>query len=137
MLAKNGRLHSGELRPIWVQYLVSFLGLAAALGILQLLEPILGPRYEFVVLYPAIAFAAYYGGLGPALLMLVLGGLAVDYLFLEPRYAIGLSNREQIIACAFYALNSLVIAILGSRMRRGRFGGPSKSYECELGQLHL
>src|SRR5688572_16393832 len=110
----------GELRPLWAQYAFSLLAMAAALGLRQLLDPWLGDQAGFMVFFPAIAFAAYYGGLGPALMVLLLAGLGTDYLFLSPRYEIGLVDPSQILNVIFYGVAGLVVAVFGAVMREAQ-----------------
>src|SRR5690349_15642468 len=133
----DNRGNPGELRPIWAQYAFSLLALAAALGVRQLLDPFLGERLAFTIFYPAIAFAAYYGGLGPALMVLFLGGLGADYLFLAPRHALGDFNVVQILELSFYGVAGLVIAVFGAIMRDAQLHAQSKSYESQQAQLRL
>jgi PAS domain S-box-containing protein len=68
-----------EKHPIWARYAVAVV--ATGLGWLlreALITAIGHERLPFIFFFPAIAISAWYGGLGPALLAMVLGALFAD-----------------------------------------------------------
>jgi hypothetical protein len=72
---------------------VGFTALAA--GLRWLLEPWLDHSLAFSTLYGAVAFAVWLGGYRPALLAIVPGFLACEWLFLEPRGTLGFGEGPQ------------------------------------------
>src|SRR5687768_10514109 len=59
-------LHPGARRPAWARYLLALGMVLVAWGFTLLLQPIVS-RPVSGLFYLAVIFAAYYGGLGPAL----------------------------------------------------------------------
>ncbi len=137
MSTKKARTSFGELKPVWVQYSISVAAVAVAVGVRMLLDPILGDEIPYTMLYPAVAFAAYFGGLGPATFAVILGTLAADFFFLPPRFAIGVSEPPQMIEVGVHVGACLILAILGSTLRQAGVEAESQSYEAELAHLRL
>ena len=74
-------------------------GLAVASFAVALGLALLAQRYGFrdveVPLFLfAIAIAVWYAGIGPAILAVVLSGLAFDYFFTEPRYSFYIRSSD-------------------------------------------
>jgi PAS domain S-box-containing protein len=122
-------------RPIWRRY-----GAAVACVVLgclarETLTPTVGTaRLPFVFFYPAIAWAAWYGGLGPAVLATALSVLAADFYFFAPRYAFAMDDPLPMVA--YVAASALIVAAIESmhRARRGlvREVAERKRAEAEL-----
>ena len=68
-----------------LRYGVAVLVVGVALGIKLLLDPVIPQEVPFLLLFGAVVVSAWYGGLGPGLLTMVLAGVATDYLFLRPQ----------------------------------------------------
>jgi PAS domain S-box-containing protein len=68
-----------------LRYGVAVLVVGVALGIKLLLDPVITQDVPFLLLLGAVMVSAWYGGLGPGLLTVVLAGLATDFLFLRPQ----------------------------------------------------
>ncbi|WP_395022547.1 PAS domain S-box protein [Dongia sp.] len=79
----------------------------------QLLDPWLEDRLPFAFQYVALAFAAWYGGFGPALFALILGVLGTRYFILMPRGSFALDNAQQIWGILRYLIDGTAIALLG------------------------
>jgi PAS domain S-box-containing protein len=78
----------------------------------QSLDPWVEARLPFAFQYIALAFVAWYGGFGPAILTLILGVLGTWFFVLEPRGQF-LLNEQQIWSVARYLLDGLAITLLG------------------------
>ena len=59
-----------------------------------LLDPFLENNQVFSVYHAAVAVAAWYGGLRPALVALLMGGLAADWFFAPPRGSLIISSGD-------------------------------------------
>ena len=70
-------------RRLLLQYGVSLLAFGLALLLTHLLWPLLEPSAT-TLFFAAIMVAAFYGGLGPGLLVSALSALAIDYYFVPP-----------------------------------------------------
>jgi PAS domain S-box-containing protein len=78
----------------------------------QSLDPWVQDRLPFAFQYIALAFAAWYGGFGPAILALILGALGTRYFILVPRGQFSISD-PQIWSIARYLLDGFAITLLG------------------------
>jgi PAS domain S-box-containing protein len=78
----------------------------------QSLDPWVQDRLPFAFQYIALAFAAWYGGFGPAILALILGALGTRYFILVPRGQFSIED-PQIWSVARYLLDGFAITLLG------------------------
>ena len=86
-----------------------------------LLNPLLGIRLPFITLFPAVFFAAYVGGLWPAVLATVLGTLAALFLFFDMSFAALGSDAIAQLGVAIFSTSGLGMAWLGeARLRAHR-----------------
>jgi len=70
---------SVEKQPAWARYVVAMVALGLGWLMREALTKAIGhERLPFIFFFPAIAISAWYGGLGPALLAMVLGALLAD-----------------------------------------------------------
>lgn len=75
-------------------YGVALAATAVAVTVRVLLDPWLGSNIPFATLFAAVAFAAWFGGRGPAILSMVAGALAMDYFIFEPRFSFKVSGPQ-------------------------------------------
>jgi len=88
--------------------------LAVALVSLLLLPLHVNPAPLFVV---AVLVSAWYGGLGPSLLAVVLSVLAIDYFFYPPYYALEFNMSDVAWAGVFVLGSALLTWFAQSRKR--------------------
>ncbi len=105
--------------PVLV-YSVSLAGLAAAIFLRWLLDPVLRDSIPFGLLFAAIGFAVWIGGYRPALIVVGLGYLAYAYLFIEPRGVFGLSESRNLVGLIFYLATASIIVFFGEALGRSR-----------------
>ncbi|HKY54427.1 MAG TPA: PAS domain S-box protein, partial [Anaerolineales bacterium] len=105
-----------EIRPIWMRY-----GLAIAITVLAIflraaLQPFMGDFAPFATLYGAVAFSVWFGGVGPALLSMIIGYLGVEWFIIAPGRAMIL-NAQHVTGLGLFLLSNTVIIALGQAMR--------------------
>jgi PAS domain S-box-containing protein len=100
-------------------YGVAVLATAAALASRILLDPVLGREFPFIFLFAAVAVAAWYAGMGPALVATVLGYAASRWLFL-PAGARAVDDAASLVAAAAYGGTAVIISALGAGARRAQ-----------------
>lgn len=98
-------------------YCLAGLSVAVALGVALLLQ-----QYNFrgvadPLLLLAIAITVWYAGLGPAILTVVLAGMADEYFFIEPLYSFSITRAEIPHLVIFVLFASLLTWF--SAVRRG------------------
>jgi signal transduction histidine kinase/ActR/RegA family two-component response regulator len=101
------------------RYGLALLLVAVALLLRWLLWPLLGPEVPFLFLWPAVMIAAWYGGLGPGLLVTALSLLSEEALLLRPDWHQTL-GREELAGMALFGLLGVLLSVLADRLRRAR-----------------
>lgn len=98
-------------------YLLGLLGLGAAVLLRWVLDPVLGDSLPLVTLFGAIAAAVWVGGYRPAIIVVILGYIACDYLFIEPRGQLAMTGVGHVVGLAAYLFTSGFIISFGEAMR--------------------
>src|SRR5215469_2642353 len=107
-------------RTILLHYGGAVVCTALAVLARSLLDPVVGDYLPLATLYGAVAFAAWLGGYRPALVAVVLGYLACDYLFIEPRGKVLLLDARNLVGLILYLFSCAVIIGFGEALRWGR-----------------
>ncbi len=92
-------------------------GLAAAVLLRWVLDPLMGETLPLVTLFGAVAGAVWLGGYRPAIVVGVLGYFACDYLFIQPRGRIGLFELGHVVGLIAYLFTCSLIIAFGEAMR--------------------
>lgn len=87
-----------------------------ALWLTRLLWPLIEPSAS-TLFFAAIMIAAFYGGLGPGLVVSVLSALAIDYFFVPPFHAFELSVANTVRAGVFMLVATMTSWLNASRKR--------------------
>jgi PAS domain S-box-containing protein len=86
-----------------------------------LLEPFLGAKSPALTLFPAVAFVAWRFGKGPSLFALVVGLVAVCFLFIEPRFSLMVEKPEyRASVVLFFLVNLASIGMFDALQRAKR-----------------
>jgi signal transduction histidine kinase len=120
---------------IAIRYGLAILAAMAALFLRELLSPFLGTENPYHTVWAAVVFAAWYCGLGPAILATLVGGLGVWYWFLPPTRSFHLQDpKAQISGIVGFLFFSGLIIVLGEANRRSL--EKSQLAEEELQKAH-
>jgi PAS domain S-box-containing protein len=95
-------------------------GVAVAVLVRWLLDPMLGDSLPLVTLFGAVALAVWAGGALPAILAAVVGFLVCNYLFMEPRGVLGLVGPQNLVGFLAYLVTCALIIAIGHAMRRAQ-----------------
>ena len=91
-----------------------------ALFVRWFLDPWLGDGVPYITLYGAVAIAVWFGGLGPAVLAMLLGYAVVNVRYVSDLGTVSVSGPAESIALALFTLSCALIIVLGEAMRRAR-----------------
>jgi K+-sensing histidine kinase KdpD len=98
---------------------VAVVATGTAMGLSFLLDPLVH-QSVFVLFLGAVTVSAWYGGLGPGLLAVALGGFAFSFFLVEPTYSWVVSGSGKVTDLAIFGLVSLLINALYFRLGHAR-----------------
>ena len=118
-MATNGPLSVRITKTIGMRFAVALLATAVALLVRLALNPFLGIYVPYITLFPAVAFCAWYCGIGPSILAAVLAVIGARYWFIPPAHSLGIVGTPQVIGIVAFLLVSCVLVAMGeARCRR-------------------
>src|SRR3981081_1531371 len=100
------------------RYIVALSAAVLAVAARWLLSPILGYYLPYVTLYPAIAFGAWFCGVGPSVLLTVVGIVGARYFIVVPRYSLSIPDVPQGAGLLVLGAGAAVIIAIGELVRR-------------------
>ncbi|HEY8504245.1 MAG TPA: DUF4118 domain-containing protein, partial [Gemmataceae bacterium] len=110
-------MHDRSPSPV-LRYGAAALAVVLATAARLWLTPGLGPeQLPFITYFPALVFAAWFGGLGPALLTVGLGSLAAAYFFIPPQGTLLISGPVGGTSLVVFLLVGAATALLSQSMR--------------------
>jgi PAS domain S-box-containing protein len=98
---------------------VAILATALALLARQSLTPLYGNQNPYHTVWVAVAFSAWYCGLGPSILTALLGALGVWYWFIPPLHSFAFHEVSDVYGAIGFLVFSSAIIALGESNRRG------------------
>jgi serine phosphatase RsbU (regulator of sigma subunit) len=98
-------------RSRWLRYGSAFISLAVATNATLLLDPILSRHPYYLWFVCALLFTAWYGGVGPATLNLLLGPVALAFFVLHPRFDIRVESLEDQSGLLLYSMTALAMLL--------------------------
>ena len=84
------------------------------------LDPWLGVTIPFVTLYGAVAISVWFGGVGPAVLAMVLGYAIANVRYITEAGHFQVHGPTNAISLVLFAVSCSLIIVLGEAMRRAR-----------------
>ncbi|HJS19509.1 MAG TPA: PAS domain S-box protein, partial [Anaerolineales bacterium] len=108
-----------ETRSPWLRYGMAFAATAAAIGLRMLLDPVLGEYVQYTLLFAAVAFSVWYGGLGPALFSAIFGYLGISWFIMDWQHILN-PNAADLTGFVIFLFSTVIIMFLGSAMRRAQ-----------------
>jgi PAS domain S-box-containing protein len=106
--------------PPAARYGMAFLTVGIAIILRLGLNLLWRDQLPYLVFFPAVLFAALYGGLGPALLALLCSALAVACFVLPPTPSFHVDKIEDVTGLLAFCLVGLLIAIVADGQRKAR-----------------
>src|SRR5262249_1692424 len=80
-----------------LSYAAPFVATGVSLVACRALSPIVGDQILYTMLFPVVAFSAWYCGVGPSILTIVIAILGTKYWFFPPTHSLRLPNTAQLI----------------------------------------
>jgi PAS domain S-box-containing protein len=102
----------------FVRYSLGVLAAVAALLLRKFLTPFFGEHNPYHTAWLAVVFAAWYCGMGPAILAVTITTIGIWYLFLPPTHSFAVKDVSEIAGLVGFLAFSAVVIILGESSRR-------------------
>ncbi len=106
----------------WYRYGVALLATAAATVVSHALTPVLGTDAPIIIYPLGVLAGAYVGGVGPGLLVTVLGALLSAHIFLPPA-GLGVGLIQDQIRLSVFLFLGILISLLAETLRRSEQRG--------------
>jgi len=90
----------------------------AATGLGVLLQEVIGLSTDVVLYFLATVVAALVGGLGPAFLAALLGGLLLNFFLTPPLYSFTIAEPENVVTLAAMIIVGVLVALVVDRAAR-------------------
>ena len=103
-----------------LRYVNALVAVAAVLAIRWAFTPVLGHSPPYTIVVPAVAFAAWYCGTGPAVVTALMGLLGAQILFVRPAGSPLWTLREWTGMAGFFLASAVIIAMGESRRRENQ-----------------
>jgi signal transduction histidine kinase len=100
------------------RYTTALAAILVALLIRGVLSPFLGDYAPFVTLFPAVALAAWFCGIGASILSVVVALLAARFWFVQPAHSLSVPDTPQLVGIVVFLFASAVIVAMGEVNRR-------------------
>jgi PAS domain S-box-containing protein len=91
----------------------------------------------FATLFIPIALSAFYGGLGPGIVSVLITITLTDYLLIPPLYTFGLPDTKSVVASLLFAVSGLVVSALGEASRNAALQASGEADVSKAAQQQL
>src|ERR1700726_5046949 len=111
-MATNASLSTKISETTGLRYAVALFATVVALMVRLGLNPFLGDYVPYITLLPAVAFCAWYCGVGPSILSVVLALIGTQYWFLSPAHSFRIVGMAQVVGIVvFLSVSSILMAM--------------------------
>lgn len=117
-MAIHGPLAIQISKSTGMRFSVALLATAVALLVRLALNPLLGGYLPYITLFPAVAFCAWYCGIGPSILATLVALVGAQYWFIPPAHSLRIVGTPQIVGIVAFLLLSSVLVAMGEARRR-------------------
>ena len=104
--------------PAYYRYAVAVAVVIAAAAIRLAFLSAMGTQAPYLIFFPAVMFAAIYGGLSPGLLATVISAALTDYFWIEPVNSFAIRHLSDELSIVIFLLSGGMIAWVADSMRR-------------------
>ena len=114
------RTHSAFKRVLFatLRYILGTLAGVGALLLRDFLRPVFGDRNPYHTVWLAVVFSAWYCGIGPAIITVIIGAIGVWYWFLPPTYSFFGKDPAEISGLIGFLIFAGIVIAFGESTRR-------------------
>jgi PAS domain S-box-containing protein len=124
-------------RPALLRFAVAVLSVVIATVARWPIQDQLGPSVPFLLYFPAVIAAGWFGGLGPALLATALSAFAAQYFLIEPALSFELGATDDVLRLSLFGGIGIFISLLVEELHRSRRRVQAAAQERLLHQQQL
>ena len=118
-MATHASLSTQISKATGMPYVFALLATLLALLVRLALNPLLGDYVPYITFVPAVAFCAWYCGIGPSILSVVFALVAAQYWFIPPIHSLRVVGTAQVVGIlAFLSVSGVLVAMGEGRRRR-------------------
>ncbi|HKB99485.1 MAG TPA: sensor histidine kinase [Terriglobales bacterium] len=117
-MATDTSLSTKILETTGMGYAVALFATLLALLLRLGLNPFLGEDVPYITLLPAVAFCAWYCGIGPSIVSVAVALLGAQYWFIPPIHSLRVFGLAQVIGILLFLSASTVLLAMGESRRR-------------------
>jgi len=96
-----------------------------AVGLVVILRSVALPTWSlehpYVLFYPAVLLAGWFGGFGPGVFATVLAAFALSYLWFPPLYSFRIGRQQDAVALLLFMAINFVISRLTEALLRAKY----------------
>lgn len=107
-----------RLKSSLQRYALAFLLTAVFLFLRGALDPVIGTYIPYLAVLPAVVLAAWFCGLGPSLLAMIIAFLGEQYWFIPPTHTLRIVGKADFTGAVVYFFVSLTIILFADTIRR-------------------
>lgn len=102
-----------------------------------LLGRVIDDGVPFATLFIPIALSAFYGGLGPGIVSVLITMALADYFLIPPLYTFGLPDTKAVVATLLFSVSGLIVSALGEASRNAMLQASSEAEVSKATQQQL
>src|SRR2546425_9216601 len=114
----------------WARYPIAVTIIAVVVGIRAYVIPGWSLSHPYLLLYPAIILAGWFGGFGPGVLVTILAALSLAVLWLPPLYSLRIQRVEDASAMMVFVAIGFAISVLNE----ARLQAERRAEAAEIGR---
>jgi len=103
-----------------IQYGVGVVLVAIVVLVRMAISPGWSLHHPYLLFYPAIIAAGWYGGFGPGLVATVLAALSLSYLWLPPLYALRIETEQDTVDWLLFVAVGFAVSLLSEALVRAK-----------------
>jgi signal transduction histidine kinase len=100
------------------RYVVAIASVAVAFLLSSALHPLVGDGLGYVLIFPAVAFSAWYCGMGPSIVATILAVIGTTYGFVPPIQPLRILGAGALVRASVFLASSALVVLMGESRRR-------------------
>ena len=117
-MGTNSSLSTRISESTFLRYIFAIAAVVTAVLLSSALHPLVGDRAAYVLLLPAVAFSAWYCGIGPSIVATVLALVGAMYGPVTPPHSFRIPTRAELVLILAFLFSSIIVVAMAEARRR-------------------